>query len=194
VVEATHKLIGSHVEIVSLRPARLRDVWHDIEQVGEATDCSANASRVVRELRSRMAELEARTRRLPRPRLLCLEWLDPLMIAGNWVPELAEIAGATSALAEAGRHSAWTNWNELAESSPDAVCLMPCGFTIADTERELAMLWERAEWRSLPAVRSGRVFVVNGSAYFNRPGPRLVESAGILAAIVHPDECAEMMV
>jgi iron complex transport system substrate-binding protein len=189
VKRAAQDLFGPSVEIVSLRPARLADVWRDIENVAAAAGCASRGSETVTRLRDRMAALEARTRHLDRPRLACIEWLDPLMAAGNWLPDLANIAGAAYDMVAPGEHSAWLSWEDVVSAAPEVICAMPCGFGLAQTERELARLGERPEWRALPAVRSGRAFAVDGSAYFNRPGPRLVESAEILASIVHPAEC-----
>jgi iron complex transport system substrate-binding protein len=124
---------------------------------------------------------------LPRPVVACVEWIDPLMTAANWIPEMVAIAGGTYPFAAAGAHSSATSWATLAAAAPDVVVLMPCGFTVAQTRRELAVLEAHEEWRALPAVRAGRVSVVDGSAYFNRPGPRLVDSTEILASLVHPE-------
>jgi iron complex transport system substrate-binding protein len=193
VLRAVHDLTGRPIEIVSLRPARLSDVWQDILRVAQAGACPEHGVALVERLRDRLAALESRTRHLERPRLACIEWLDPLMAAGNWLPDLAQVAGGAYELVMPGAHSAWLDWQQLVAARPDVLCLMPCGFTLEQSRRELARLAAREEWQSLPAVRSGRVFVVDGSAYFNRPGPRLVESAEILAALLHPAECGELL-
>ncbi|MBI3877177.1 MAG: ABC transporter substrate-binding protein, partial [Verrucomicrobia bacterium] len=116
-----------------------------------------------------------------RPAVACIEWFDPLMAAGNWVPELVEFAGGKNLFGEPGRHSPWMKWEELAARDPDVLVLMPCGFDLARTRRELPALTTKPEWPKLRAVKSGRVFLADGSQFFNRPGPRLVESLEILA-------------
>jgi iron complex transport system substrate-binding protein len=193
VLRATRELVGLDVRIVSLRPSRLEDVWIDIETVAEAAGCAARGAELTRALRNRLAALERRTRRLARPRIACLEWLDPLMAAGNWVPDLVELAGGAYDLVDSGAHSAWLDWQRLAASSPDVLCAMPCGFGLDRTRTEITALLREPRWATLPAVSSGRIFAVDASAYFNRPGPRLVESAEILAAILHPEECGDLL-
>jgi iron complex transport system substrate-binding protein len=193
VVHATRELVGGGVQIVSLRPSRLEDVLQDVETVAEAASCAARGREVTARLRERLATLERRTRRLPRPRLVCLEWLDPLMAAGNWIPDLADLAGGAYDLVAPGAHSAWLSFEEVATSSPEVLCAIPCGFGLARTQDELATLLAEPRWNDLPAVRAGRSFALESSAYFNRPGPRLVESAEILAAILHPDECRDLL-
>jgi iron complex transport system substrate-binding protein len=183
---AVRGVLPSSATIVSLTPVTLDDVWADVARVADALGASARAAAVVGESRARLARLAGRTAALPRPTVACIEWLDPLMTAGNWIPELVAIAGGSYPFREPGGASGTTSWQALRDAAPDVVVLMPCGFTVAQTERELEAFTARAEWRALPAVRSGRVSVVDGSAYFNRPGPRLVESAEILAEIVHP--------
>jgi hypothetical protein len=116
--------------------------------------------------------------------VVCVEWFDPLMAAGNWVPEMVELAGGHDVLGSRGRHSAWLEWEKLAQADPDMILLMPCGFGLDRTRREAAaQVQERPEWRKLRAVKSKNVFVTDGNYYFNRPGPRVVESIEILAEI-----------
>ena len=112
------------------------------------------------------------------------------MAAGNWIPELVEIAGGEYAFAAAGAHSPTITWDMLSAYQPEVIVLMPCGFKIAQTQADLPALAARPQWRALPAVQANRVFVVDGNAYFNRPGPRIVESVEILAEILHPEKCA----
>lgn len=193
VVEATRKATGTNAEIVSLRPQRLRDVWRSVEQVATAAGIEDRGEALAAELTGRVALLERRTRRLECPRIACVEWLDPLMAAGNWVPDLVDAAGGSSDLVDAGAHSPWLEFADLQRAAPEVLCAMPCGFDLEKTRAELAELLKDPRWDSLPAVRENRVYAVDGSAYFNRPGPRLVESAGILAAILHPDDCGDLL-
>ena len=184
---AAREVLGDGVTIVSLAPHRLADVWDDVERVALALDRVAAGRRVVADAQERLAALAARVRDRARPTVACVEWLDPLMMAANWTPELVAIAGGVYPFADPGAESRTTPWDTLANVEPDVVVLMPCGFPVAQTRRELPALRRRAEWRRLRAVASGRAWVVDGNAYFNRPGPRLVESAEILAALLHPE-------
>jgi iron complex transport system substrate-binding protein len=193
VQSAVRAIAHPGTEIVSLRPSRLDDVWRDIETVAEAAGVAARGREVADALRARIAGLAERTAGLPRQRLACLEWFSPLMAAGNWVPDLAAVAGAICDLAEAGAHSSWLDWQALVDDRPAVLCAMPCGFTLARTVDELSALLREPRWQDLPAVRAGRVYAVDGSSYFNRPGPRLAESAEILAGILHPSTLGHLV-
>ena len=178
---------GSQPVLVSLAPDRLGDVWDEIKRVGDVLGAPAAATTLLNELDMRLEAITACVgREGSRPTVAAIEWIEPLMIAGNWVPELIEIAGGRSLLAAPGEHSPWIAWERLAEADPDVIVLMPCGFQIAQTLAELGPLVERPGWRELSAVKAGRVFVADGHHFFNRPGPRLVESARILAECIHP--------
>jgi iron complex transport system substrate-binding protein len=180
-------------EIVSLRPSRLDDVWRDVETVADAAGVTTRGRDLAAALRRRVTDLAGRTSGHPKQRLACLEWFTPLMAAGNWVPDLAAAAGAICELAKPGAHSSWLDWQALADDRPDVLCAMPCGFTLSRTVGELRELLREPRWHDLPAVRSGRVFALDGSSYFNRPGPRLAESAEILAGVLHPAELGHLV-
>ena len=187
VERAVCDLVRSQPAIVSLEPMALDDVWSDIRAVAAALGEPARADELVGRLTSRLEVLCAATRTLrPRPSIACIEWIDPLMMAGNWVPELVECAGGTDPLGEAGQHSGHMDIDELVAADPDIIAIMPCGFDIERAEREMSALTARPEWQRLSAVRAGRVAITDGNQYFNRPGPRVVESAEILAEILHP--------
>lgn len=194
VAAAARALLETPAAIVSLRPSRLDDVLDDIARVAAAAGVPAAGARLVADSRARLEAL--RTRVAParsRPRVACLEWLDPLMIAGNWVPELIALGGGTAVLGTAGAPSATIGWDALLAAAPDVVILMPCGFPLAQTRRELPALTARPQWQALPAVRHGRAYVVDGNAYLNRPGPRLIDSAELLAGLIQPGFCASLM-
>jgi iron complex transport system substrate-binding protein len=122
-----------------------------------------------------------------RPRVACLEWFDPIYAAGHWVPEMVELAGGQYVLARKGEPSAKMDWNKVVEFAPDVIVLMPCGFDVTRTLREAPVLKKLDRWHDLPAVKAGKVFAVNGHAFFSRPGPRLVDGLEILAHIIHPE-------
>jgi iron complex transport system substrate-binding protein len=174
--------------LVSLNPNALADVWTDIEHVAEALDASDRGRDVVGRLQARMAAVAYRARPLARrPTVACVEWLDPLMAAGNWMPELVEMAGGTNLFGEAGKHAPWMTWEQLRQRDPEVIVLLPCGFDIERCRRDLPVLQQQPQWPRLRAVREGRVFLTDGNQYFNRPGPRLVESLEILAELLHPE-------
>ncbi|MCI0422938.1 MAG: cobalamin-binding protein [Acidobacteria bacterium] len=174
-------------KIVSLQPNALADIWNDIQRVGEALDVAARGEQLVEHLKRRMCLISDLALSSPkRPTVACLEWLEPLMAGGNWVPELVEMAGGINLFGAAGKHSPWMNWEELRERDPDLLVVMPCGFDLGRTEGEMYWLTERSEWKSLRAVKTGQVYLTDGNHYFNRPGPRVVETLQILAEILHP--------
>lgn len=177
---------GSKPALVSLSPATLGDVLGDVVRIGDAIGRGDRARTLVAEWTDRISEIGERTGALPRPRVACLEWLDPLMTAGNWVPELVALAGGEPLLATAGAHSPWLAWEALCEADPDVVVAMPCGFDLERTRRELEGVRGQPGWNGIAAVREGRVHVTDGNGFFNRPGPRLLESIEILAEILHP--------
>lgn len=182
-------MLGTRAEIVSLHPNALVDLWRDIRLVAVAVGLPAEGERLVAQLHERLARLQTQAQNIgQRPRVACLEWLDPLMAAGNWVPELVELAGGENLFGTAGLHSPWMEWGDLIASQPEIIVALPCGWNIPKATQELLPLSLRSEWRDLPAVRSDRVYVTDGNQYFNRPGPRLIESAEILAEIFHPGQ------
>ena len=188
VERAVCELVSSQPAIVSLEPMSLGDIWQDIGRVATALGNPLHGDRVVRALTARLDAIRGRATSLTtRPSLACIEWIDPLMHAGNWVPELVELAGETNLFGDAGHHSSGLEIDALAAADPDMIAIMPCGFDIDRARRELPPLTARPEWPQLSAVGKGHVFITDGNQYFNRPGPRVVESAEILAELLHPD-------
>ena len=180
--------VGGRPRLVSLAPATLADVWGDLVTVAAALGVPERGKALAERLASRLTDVSERTLRIRRrPRVAAIEWIDPLMAAGNWMPELIALAGGTNLFGETGRHSPWLAWDALRAADPDVIVVLPCGFDLARTRREMAPLAAKPGWRELRAVRDGRVFLTDGNQYFNRPGPRLVESLEILAEILHPD-------
>lgn len=183
VEQAAAELTNCHPKIISLQPGNLADVWDDIERVAEVMDVAAPMASI----HQRMQVCQMLSERaIDRPTVGCIEWLDPLMAAGNWVPELVAMAGGVSCFGTAGEHSPWLNWDDLQAADPDVLVLMPCGFDLERTLQESQTLMQYPVWSSLKAVKTGRVYVTDGNQYFNRPGPRLVDSLEILVEIVHP--------
>lgn len=179
---------GVQPAIVSLEPNNLADVWSDIRRVAEAMGVPSRAEKLIASLTKRLATIREKTRAVQsRPSVAAIEWLGPLMAGGNWMPDLIEMAGGHSLFARSGEHSLWLDWASLIEADPEVILLLPCGFKIAQTIRDLSLLTENPAWANLRAVKQGRVYLIDGHHFFNRPGPRLVESAEIVAEILHPD-------
>lgn len=185
---ALQQLTGLQPRIVSLSPYRLADVWEDIVRVGKALGRHEQAEALVQGYQDRLNQLRQQSMKLnqngKKPRVAVLEWLDPLMSAGNWTPELIEYAGGESSFGEVGVHSPWLTWEELQAADPDVLVLTPCGFTLERTHVDLSLLQQHPLWRSLQAVRNGRVYAIDGNYYLNRSGPRLVESAELLGRVI----------
>jgi iron complex transport system substrate-binding protein len=176
------------VEIVSLKPDALADIWEDIAKVARALERERQGERLIEQLKARMASIAeqsgaARTR----PRGAMIEWIDPLMAGGNWMPELVQMAGGENLFGAAGQPSPWLDWDQIVAADPDVVLVHPCGFDMARTLQEMPLLEHRPGWHELKAVQRHRIFVADGNQYFNRPGPRIVESLEMLAEIFHPE-------
>lgn len=185
--QALRTWTGAQPAVVSLEPNNLTDVWNDIRRVSQALGVPSRAEELIDSLCKRLDAIRDQARGLSRPSVAAIEWLEPLMAGGNWMPELIEIAGGRSLFARAGEHSDWLEWTTLIEADPEVILLLPCGFKIAQTIRDLTLLTENPAWPNLGAVKEGRVYLIDGHHFFNRPGPRLVESAEIVAEILHPD-------
>ena len=178
---------GIDTKIVSCKPEALDDLWIDIRNVGAALGETARANAVIGELQARMAAIADRADELPeKPTVAMVEWIDPLMAAGNWMPTMVDMAGGQNLFGEAGKHSPWMKWADLRDADPDVIAILPCGFDIERSLAEMPALTGQVGWADLKAVKTGRVAVTDGHQYFNRPGPRIAESLEILAEILHP--------
>lgn len=177
-----------NAEIVSLQPNALTDIWADFQRVADALGDASKGARLVGETKGRIDAVGQAGRSLrPKPTLAAIEWVDPLMAAGNWMPELIEIAGGRCLFGKAGQHSPWLSMEDLLQADPDVILMSPCGFDIKRALVDVPILQADPRWSSLKAVREERVVVADGNQFFNRPGPRLAESVEILAEILHPD-------
>jgi iron complex transport system substrate-binding protein len=185
VVEAARLLEGD-TTIISLEPRTLDEMLSNIRTVGEATGTSESAERAILSLQARLARLGVRSAELPKKRVVCIEWLDPIFCAGHWVAEQVSLAGGSEQLALAGEPSIRKSWEDVLASKPEVLILLPCGFDVSRTLSEISVLTNQPGWNEIPAVQTGEVYAVNGHAYFNRPGPRLVDGAELLAGLLHP--------
>jgi len=185
---AVAEWLGARPRIVSLAPYGLDDIFTDMQRVADALDARARGTELVERLRARLAKIAERARGASkRPGVATIEWIAPLMAAGNWMPALIEMAGGVNLFGVAGEHSPWMKFDELAASDPDVILIAPCGFSMERAAQDLPVLTNRAEWGRLKAVRGGQVFLADGNQYFNRPGPRIAESLEILAEVMHPE-------
>ena len=174
--------------VVSLKPGRLHDVLADIRTVGGAAGRGAEAERLVGELTGRIAAVGRLTARVARrPRVVCLEWFDPLYVGGHWIPEMVNLAGGEDVMGVAGERSRIVSWEDVRAKAPEVILLIPCGGDTSRVAQEMHLLERLPEWREVPAVRSGRVYAADASSYFSRPGPRLTEGLEILSHFLHPE-------
>lgn len=175
-------------QVVSLNPHNLSDVWRDVLTVGEATHRRAVARALVAQLEERVAAVErAAAGARGRPRVACLEWLDPFYCGGHWVPEMVARAGGVDVLGRLGEPSFRITAEQILAAQPDVILAMPCGYKAERAAAEYSRREFPGGWNALPAVREGRVFAVDASGYFSRPGPRLAEGVEILSAVIHPE-------
>jgi iron complex transport system substrate-binding protein len=187
-VLAAARSLAREPKIVTLAPSNLSDVLHDIEVVGEAAGRKREAGAFVANLKQRIERVSERAASSDlRPRVACIEWVDPIYNAGHWVPEMVDLAGGIDGLGEKGAPSKKIVWEDVRAFAPEAIVLLPCGFDVARSAQEIFLLRGRDGWGDLPAVKTGRVYAVDGSAYFNRSGPRLIDGLEILAQIIHPE-------
>lgn len=188
VCAALRGMTGSRARIVRLHPERLDDIYDDIGRIGDAVGHARQAASLVDTLKARMAHLRDSSRQLPSRSVLLVEWLSPVMIGGLWSAELAEVVGARALASQPGAHARTLDMDEMAALDPDVVVIKPCGFDLERVVEEVPHFDEYFLWARWRAVDEDRVFIVDGNSYFNRPGPRIVDSAEILAGCMHPEE------
>ncbi len=191
--EAPAAWTGRRPEVLSLQPMTLKQVFDQVLTIGRKIGRLEAAMRVLAAQELALGHLHDRlglsrdVNPASLPAVACIEWMEPLMTAGHWMPDVAAHAGGRAVLAEKGAPSRCITWEALREADPDVIAVMPCGFSLGEMIRDLHYLTERDGWNGLRAVRSGRVYLFDGNAYFNRPGPRLLRSIELLAATLHPD-------
>ncbi|MDE3036063.1 MAG: cobalamin-binding protein [Nitrospirota bacterium] len=177
--------------LLTLNPTSLADVIADVERIGSAAGPKDKGAAFAASLRARLQAIRERVAASThKPTVVCLEWFDPLYLGGHWVPEMVDWAGGKDLLGTGGAPSGIVTWEQVRTARPDVLIMMPCGFSVARAQRELAAINPRARWagwESLPAVQQNRVFLVDAAAYFSRPGPRLLDGVAILAALLHPE-------
>lgn len=190
-VKQAAKVLEAGTRIVSLEPLGLEDVLDNISLVGELTGARARAEQVVISLRERIAQVTSASAGLSKRTIVCLEWLDPLFVAGHWIPEMVEYAGGQDLLGRPRQPSYVVDWDAVRAADPEVLVVMPCGFDVPRVREEIHLLTDRPGWRELRAVREQHVYLTEATSYFSRPGPRLVDGLEILASILHPEEYKE---
>jgi iron complex transport system substrate-binding protein len=174
--------------VLSLDPQYLGDVLEDIRRVGRVTGKEEVAEAITARMQSRIdAVVEKAAEAVHKPRVLHLEWADPLMCGGHWVPEMVELAGGVNCFGDKETGSFQLNWPDIVASQPEVVILMPCGFEVKRALQDVPVLSEKEGWESIPAVRNNRVYAIDASAYTSRSGPRLVIGLEIMAEMIHPE-------
>lgn len=173
--------------VLALHPAMVQDVIDDVVRIGDAAGRSAEGHWLAAQLRDRLKALQTRLQGIAhRPRVVCLEWLSPLYVAGHWVPEMVQLAGGQDVLSHPGRSSRVVTWDEILDTAPDVLIVMPCGFSVERTHTELLQLMQHPDQWRLPPDLAQHTFLVDASSYFSRPGPRLIDGIELFAAILHP--------
>jgi iron complex transport system substrate-binding protein len=175
-------------EVLSLNPQSLAGVWNDIIAIGSAIGRISQARELVGELEGRVSAVaQVVSHSSTRPQVACLEWLDPLFAAGHWVPEMVARAGGMDVFGKAAKPSVRKTWEDVLKANPEVIVIMPCGYGLEEAVKEFNVMTPPEGWESIQAVRNGRVFAVDASGYFSRPGPRLADGVEILASILHPE-------
>ena len=181
--------LNNTAKIISLQPNSLGDIYNNIREVATALGAEADAEQLIEELDERVSIIRHKLKYIEtKPSIACIEWLEPLMVSGNWIPELVSIAGGSSILAEPGKHSPFVQWANIQQNDPDIILLMPCGFSIERTIKEIHLLLQLPGFADLKAIKNNRLYIADGNQYFNRPGPRIIDSIEILAEIINPKQ------
>jgi iron complex transport system substrate-binding protein len=175
-------------EVLWMTPRSLEEILGNIRELGDRAGRVAEATRLIEGIRGDLASLRAETTHyLPRPRVFCLEWADPVFCAGHWVPEMIEIAGGEDGLARRGTDSVRVPWTDVLKWAPEVLVVAPCGYHLPQAHEEAARLRSLPGWDTLPAVRNGRVYAVDADSYVSRPGPRVAQGTRLLAHLFHPE-------
>jgi iron complex transport system substrate-binding protein len=189
VEQALENYLDKNAQIISLQPNKLDDIFEDIKNIAAALNASEAGDMLLEELHERVDIVRHKLKFTEnKPTVACIEWLEPLMVSGNWIPEMVAIAGGSAILADPGKHSPYVDWEQISLADPDIIIVMPCGFPIERTLKEMGGLLQQPGFSDLKAVKNNSVYIADGNQYFNRPGPRIVDSIEILTEIIHPKQ------
>ena len=187
VEKALDNYLDKQTHIVSLQPNKLEDIFKDIQTVADALGVTSAGNTLIEDLQERVDIIRHKLKYVEsRPTVACIEWLEPMMVSGNWIPELVGLAGGKSVLAEAGKHSPYIKWDDILLADPEIIIVMPCGFAMERTMREVGLLLDLPQFADTRAAKNNQIYIADGNQYFNRPGPRIVDSIEIMAEIIHP--------
>ena len=183
------KALPNAPEILWLTPQSLNEIFDNVRELGAATGRTNEAEVLLNDCQKRIATLAAKTEGLQRPRVFCMEWLDPVYASGHWVPELVKLAGGIDELGSERGESVRISWEQVVAWAPEVLVIMPCGFNLEQTMKQVWKVfgYSNSPFFDLPAVRNGRVYAVDANSFFARPGPRVVEGAELLAQLIHPE-------
>ena len=187
VENALKNITGLSSRVISVEPNSVEDIFNDILTIAEILNVRKKGKELVELIKAKIDSTEKIVYQKSSPSVAAIEWIDPLMAAGNWVPQLIRVAGGKNLFGEAGKHSPWMKYNDLVEQDPEIIIVMPCGYDIKKSLIEIKTLERKKGWGSLKAVRNRNVYITDGNQFFNRPGPRIIESLEILLEIIHSD-------
>ena len=187
VENALKNITGLSSRVISVEPNSIEDIFNDILTIAEILNVRKKGKELVESIKAKIDNTEKIVYQKSSPSIAAIEWIDPLMAAGNWVPQLIKVAGGKNLFGEAGKHSPWMKYNDLVEQDPEIIIVMPCGYDIKKSMIEIKTLESKKEWGSLKAVSNRNVYIADGNQFFNRPGPRIIESLEILLEIIHSD-------
>ena len=187
VENALKNITGLSSRVISVEPNSIEDIFNDILTIAEILNVRKKGKELVELIKAKIDSTEKIVYQKSSPSVAAIEWIDPLMAAGNWVPQLIRVAGGKNLFGEAGKHSPWMKYNDLVEQDPEIIIVMPCGYDIKKSSIEIKTLESKKGWGSLKAVRNRNVYITDGNQFFNRPGPRIIESLEILLEIIHSD-------
>ncbi len=186
----TKEHLGKNTKIISLQPNKLEEVFNDIKRVAKSLKVyNDHNNKLINNLKIRLNDIKKKTKKLKKPKILCVEWIDPLMAAGNWMPEMTRIAGGEDILGKIGTDSHWIKFEDIKNQDPEFIVFIPCGFNLNKTFKEVKKLINmNSVWKKLKAFKNKNLYITDGNQYFNRPGPRLIDSIEILAEIFHSNK------
>lgn len=181
--------LNEKTKIISLQPNTLKEIFDDFYRVSRGLNLDkVNTENLIKPLKNKLENIEILGARQKRYKVACIEWIDPLMAAGNWIPEMVKISGGEDIFGKKGKDSHWIKFDEIKKKDPDIIIFLPCGYDINKTTNEVKRLFDKeAKWKNLKAYNNNKIFIVDGNQFFNRPGPRIIESVEIFAEIIHPD-------
>ena len=187
VENALKNITGLSSRVISVEPNSMEDIFNDILTIAETLNVRKKGRELINLIKAKIDNIEKIIHQKSSPSIAAIEWIDPLMAAGNWVPQLIRVAGGKNLFGEAGKHSPWMKYNDLVDKDPEIIIIMPCGYDIKKSLIEIKTLESKKGWGSLKAVRNRNVYITDGNQFFNRPGPRIIESLEILLEIIHSD-------